>query len=111
MEKLLTRLPETFMHFHPYYRELIQRLGTKIDSKDSEDDIRHDTSYRGQNIYLDSGRLTEQAIQNANKKSSNMEQAELSDEQLMICSATVRGFSLARNKWSESSLHALSTIV
>ena len=94
------------MHFHPFYRELIQRLGTKeTNSKDSDGDYdQTDRSYTRQNIYLNSTSLTEQAIFSANKKSSEMEQIELTEDQLMICSSTVRGYSLSLNKWSGSLL-------
>jgi hypothetical protein len=67
------------MHFHPFYRLLIQRLGTKESkNKDLDGDYSQpDTSYTSQNIYLNAGTLTEQAIFGANKRSAEMEQTEL----------------------------------
>ncbi|PMD51470.1 uncharacterized protein K444DRAFT_707852 [Hyaloscypha bicolor E] len=44
-----------------------------------------------QNIYLNAGTLTEQAIFSANKRSAEMEQTELTEDLLMICCSTVRG--------------------
>jgi hypothetical protein len=87
---------------HPFYRQLIQRLGTK-ESKNKDPDggySQPDTSYTSQNIYLNAGTLTEQAIFSANKRSAEMEQTELTEDLLMICCSTVRGYSLSLNQWS-----------
>jgi hypothetical protein len=91
------------MHFFPFQRHLIQRLGAKeTKSKDSDGDYHQtDNSYTHQNLYLNATTLTEQAIFSANKKSVEMEQTELTEDLLMICCSTVRGYSLSLNKWSK----------
>ncbi|KIW90878.1 uncharacterized protein Z519_08661 [Cladophialophora bantiana CBS 173.52] len=92
---------ETFMHFHPYSRDLIQRLGTnEPKGKDSnEDSDQIDSSYTNRNMYINIPHLRDQAILSANNKSLEMEQTELTDDQLMICCPTVRGYSLDLNVW------------
>ena len=90
------------MHFQPYVRQLIQRLGTKEDkNKDSDREYYdRDNSYTRQNIYANIHTLTDEALSSANMRSVEMQQTKLTDDQLMICSSNVRGYSLTRNEWS-----------
>ena len=98
------------MHFHPYYQQMIQRLGTK-ESENNDTNVDYaDTSYTRNNIYMNHGVLTEQAIFNANKKSAEMEQTKLTEDLLMICSSTARGYSLDLNQWSQSFSSLISRI-
>ncbi|EXJ63316.1 uncharacterized protein A1O5_11637 [Cladophialophora psammophila CBS 110553] len=103
---------ETFMHFYPYSRDLIQRLGTnETKGKDSnEDSDQIDSSYTNRNMYINIPHLRDQAILSANNKSSEMEQTKLTDDQLMICCPTVRGYSLDLNGWMHFRIDSLREI-
>jgi hypothetical protein len=101
---------ETFMHFYPYYQQTIQRLGTKeTQTQDSNRDY-VDQSYINNNLYMNHGVLTEQAIFNANKKSAEMAQIVLTKDLLMMCCSTVRGYSLNLNQWSQYFLTLISWV-
>ncbi|KAH6716209.1 ATPase [Leptodontidium sp. MPI-SDFR-AT-0119] len=66
----------------------------------------HYLAYDGLAVTL----LTEQAIFNANKKSAEMEQTKLTEDLLMICSSTARGYSLDLNQWMHFRIDSLKEI-
>ncbi len=102
----LLTFPATYHRFNPYVYLDLETLGgpaIQLDQDPSKADdaylMRRHEPHMFDRMYRNNDHLQRQAIDNAFKKPINAEELKLTEDQLILCSHQVRGYSLKIKKW------------
>ncbi|KIM96604.1 hypothetical protein OIDMADRAFT_75796, partial [Oidiodendron maius Zn] len=102
----------TYLRFNGGIYVGLRALDATLDTPgtDASKDFEEDDAYNYEHMYLDQGRILDNAILGAASGGTDVTKVKLTEDQLLLCRHLVRGYSLKIKKWLDFSVDSVQEI-